>query len=280
MRKPRLVEFIYHTSFMGKNACKRILEDPEPVPSPRVDWYFRWPDESVQPKKKQLLTGTQERELFLKYNYCRWMSTRTKGKKSTNWSDWAEKFKSDIVGYNLALVVSMVMRHGIGTSHRYHDEVVSECNLRLVRAAELFDVGTGNKFSTYACRGIINHALRYAFRLKRHQEQPLGDDSYPLRDAAGSNWAAREREAVEDHQDGVQEAILAAGLNDREINVLKARFFDDPPKTLQVIGDQMGISKERVRQIQSACLKKVRRGLAPELVEVYSLRIEEKPNNG
>jgi len=52
-----------------------------------------------------------------------------------------------------------------------------------------------------------------------------------------------------------------AELPEREREVLKLRFglTDDQPKTLREIGEVMGLSRERVRQIESRALNKLRR---------------------
>jgi RNA polymerase primary sigma factor len=52
-----------------------------------------------------------------------------------------------------------------------------------------------------------------------------------------------------------------AELPQRERSVLELRFglIDDQPKTLREIGEEMGLSRERVRQIESRALNKLRR---------------------
>jgi len=52
-----------------------------------------------------------------------------------------------------------------------------------------------------------------------------------------------------------------AELPERERSVLELRFglIDDQPKTLREIGEVMGLSRERVRQIESRALNKLRR---------------------
>ena len=49
--------------------------------------------------------------------------------------------------------------------------------------------------------------------------------------------------------------------------------MSDEPKTLQVLGDEFGVSRERVRQIEKRLLKKLKDFLHKELgetvVEVY-----------
>ncbi|MDX5594790.1 RNA polymerase factor sigma-32 [Pseudovibrio sp. SPO723] len=60
-------------------------------------------------------------------------------------------------------------------------------------------------------------------------------------------------------------------LNQRELMILKKRRLADEAMTLEALGEVMGISKERVRQIESAALKKLRSSLedkGPGLIPV------------
>ncbi|WP_293867959.1 RNA polymerase factor sigma-32 [uncultured Alsobacter sp.] len=50
-------------------------------------------------------------------------------------------------------------------------------------------------------------------------------------------------------------------LSDRELNILQARRLSEESATLESLGDRLGISKERVRQIESRAMEKLRRAL-------------------
>ena len=47
-------------------------------------------------------------------------------------------------------------------------------------------------------------------------------------------------------------------LSEREVYILENRVFSDAPETLQEIGERYGITRERVRQIESSMIKKIR----------------------
>jgi RNA polymerase sigma factor (sigma-70 family) len=54
---------------------------------------------------------------------------------------------------------------------------------------------------------------------------------------------------------------MVSGLDEKEREVIRMRFgFDgEEPKTLQEIGEAMGLSRERIRQIESRAKEKLRR---------------------
>lgn len=50
-------------------------------------------------------------------------------------------------------------------------------------------------------------------------------------------------------------------LNERELKIVRARRLSDTTVTLEALGERLGISKERVRQIENRALEKLRRAL-------------------
>ncbi|MCX8119052.1 MAG: RNA polymerase sigma factor RpoH [Desulfobacterota bacterium] len=54
-------------------------------------------------------------------------------------------------------------------------------------------------------------------------------------------------------------------LNEKELFIIKHRIMADDPLTLQEIGDRLKLSRERVRQIESEALKKLKREISPSL---------------
>lgn len=49
-----------------------------------------------------------------------------------------------------------------------------------------------------------------------------------------------------------------AGLNAREERILRARMMTDQPRTLESLGEELSVSKERIRQIETQALQKLR----------------------
>ena len=54
-------------------------------------------------------------------------------------------------------------------------------------------------------------------------------------------------------------------LNEKEVYVIKNRIMAEEPLTLQQIGDHLKLSRERVRQIESEALKKLKKEFGTRL---------------
>lgn len=81
--------------------------------------------------------------------------------------------------------------------------------------------------------------------------------------------------AADEHllQEAMEQQIknLLDGLDQKEALILKLRFGlkDDEPKTLKEIGDMLGLSRERIRQIENVALRKLRRNRAIQELRGY-----------
>jgi RNA polymerase sigma-32 factor len=73
----------------------------------------------------------------------------------------------------------------------------------------------------------------------------------------------REREAELSH---ITKNALKK-LDPRERFIIKKRFMDDAPWTLQKLGDHFGTSRERVRQLETRALNKLKAEFSPLLLE-------------
>ena len=57
-------------------------------------------------------------------------------------------------------------------------------------------------------------------------------------------------------------------LNEREQFIVRERKLLDRPRTLESLGDELGLSKERVRQLEAAAFAKMRKSLESQGSEV------------
>jgi RNA polymerase sigma-32 factor len=60
---------------------------------------------------------------------------------------------------------------------------------------------------------------------------------------------------------------FAAGLEPRERRIVDERILADPPRTLQELGEEFGVSRERVRQLEARVVARLRAFLEKNLVD-------------
>ncbi len=79
-------------------------------------------------------------------------------------------------------------------------------------------------------------------------------------------------ETVENAHDNdtLRQWLLTAltSLNDREQFIVRERKLRDEPRTLESLGSELGLSKERVRQLEAAAFTKMRKSLEAQSSEV------------
>jgi RNA polymerase sigma-32 factor len=91
-------------------------------------------------------------------------------------------------------------------------------------------------------------------------------------DNLASDIAAPDELLQETHfDDAIKERLteFAGPLNDKEDFIFRERLISDSPKTLQEIGAEFGVSRERVRQIEKRLLTRLRSFLETELPEYF-----------
>jgi RNA polymerase sigma-32 factor len=69
-------------------------------------------------------------------------------------------------------------------------------------------------------------------------------------------------------------AEFKKNLTPRELDIFDQRIFSDTPSTLQQIGDNYGISRERVRQVEKNIIKKMREYFKQEIPD-FAVYTEE-----
>src|SRR5438874_11894961 len=141
-------------------------------------------------------------------------------------------------------------------------EIVSEGNMALMRAVDKFNVDKGFKFSTYACRAILKAFSRTAQKHSRYRGR------FPVEfepEMEKSDWSDRRRDIVEEECIDELKTIVdrnLADLSNVEQTVIRRRFNwqekQESPLTLEEVGKIIGVTKERVRQIQNKALTKIR----------------------
>ncbi|MDG2244173.1 MAG: RNA polymerase factor sigma-32 [Rhodospirillaceae bacterium] len=84
----------------------------------------------------------------------------------------------------------------------------------------------------------------------------IADDT----DSPEESYASRERERV--YQDAINRSLT--NLDARERDIVTKRYLTDRPKTLSALATVYGVTAERIRQIESGAISKLKSALAPE----------------
>ena len=276
------MDYIDSEEFYREGAERRIYDEAPPVQKPDVSWYRPLMDSFISGRERELktgrnsgtvlLTGAQERVLFLQYNYARHrvreiqkeLGTRIPDEGTARdllkWYRIARAYREQIAETNLALVLAMAKRTRM--SEVDFADMVSEGNMALLRSVDKFDCGRGFKFSTYACRAILKAFSRQGMKLSKHRQRFPTDFDPALEKSNHLETlrATHEKECAEE----VKHIVLnnEADLSDVEKTVIHYRFglgSEHPaPLTLEQVGQIIGVTKERVRQIQNKALEKIR----------------------
>jgi RNA polymerase primary sigma factor/RNA polymerase sigma factor len=230
-----------------------------------------------------LLTREQEQFLFRKYNFLKYKAARLRKEMDPARSrseemdeiqrlaDEAVKIKNRIVQANLRLVVSIAKRHVNGSDDFF--QLVSDGNMSLIRAVEKFDYARGNKFSTYASWAIMKNFARTIpdeFR-QRDRFRPTSEEIFLAQaDERGNHYMAESEQQLREEQI----SRIMSRLDYREQQIIISRFGLDhskEPKTLKEVGEELKVTKERIRQIEARALSKLRAAAREENIDLPEL---------
>lgn len=286
-------DYIPNDVFEEPTAEQQLFNDAPAIRRPDVSWYHPVMDNisttaTVTTKNlgTVLLTAAEERALFLQYNYCRYRVAELRdrveskgldeqtGTEILRWYRKADALRDQIAQTNLALVLAMAKRTRM-TEVDFSD-LVSEGNLALLRAVDKFDAARGFKFSTYACRAILKAFSRTGVTLSKYKRlfPAIFDPNFERSDYSDRRREEHEEDCVSEVRSIITEN--RAELSDIERDVIINRFGlqgaakrTDSSKrqlTLEQVGKIVGLTKERVRQIQNKALDKVRISLESDFL--------------
>jgi RNA polymerase primary sigma factor len=286
------VEFIASDEFLEEDAEEKILvksingqksisgksSEPVTLAGNSLPEYFQ------TLKDAPVLNREREVELFRRYNYLKYLACITRAgikpiyvssarlTKIEKYLAEAEDIKRTIIEANLRLVVSIANKH-TGSGANLQD-LVSEGNFSLMRAVEKFDYTRGFRFATYASWAIAkDYARKIPAETARPDKAPTASLTGIQRDwrtAATSGVVAVERA----RQSLVR--VIKDELNEREQYIIINHFgligspVKKKKKTLKQIGEDLNLTKERVRQLELIALQKLRQSLSIEEFELLT----------
>jgi RNA polymerase sigma factor (sigma-70 family) len=276
------IDFMDSPEFYGEDLDQLILGPPPEVDkkASRVKPPPGLPPYLASLYSIPLLTREEEGYYFRKMNYLKFKAVALRdrlqnGRPRARQLDQLEELlskavevKNFLIRSNLRLVVSIAKRHMTPASNFF--EMVSDGNMSLIRAIEKFDYTKGNKFSTYSTWAIMkNYARSIPAEYKLLDRYRTGNDEvfHASRDDRRNQF---EEELVNSRQHQVIMAILEQ-LDQRERAIIMHRYGLEQgtePLTLQQVGAKFGVTKERIRQLESRALQKLRKIAHEEKLDI------------
>jgi RNA polymerase sigma factor (sigma-70 family) len=268
------LDYIYHASFDDPQAERQIL-----AAMPDIEEYEAHRRQMRAPKdappelaslyEVPLLNKEQEQHLFRQMNFLKHKARKLREqldparariqelKQIEDLQDQAHQVKDQLINANMRLVVSIAKRHAGQTDNFF--ELLSDGNMSLLRAVEKFDYSRGNKFSTYATWAIMKNFARSIPEEKRRRERYVTGHE-ELFETAPDNRSDEQECLASAEQKTHQVNRLLESLDARERQIIRMRAGLDNSEgmTLEEIGQQLGITKERVRQLNVRIMKKLR----------------------
>ena len=184
------------------------------------------------------------------------------------------KAQNEILTANLRFVFNMASRYkGNGAAI---SDLISEGNLGLIKAMQKFDVNKDVKFISYAVWWVRN--AMQEFIKKRQISSNIEKEEETLNSPIVSNgisdpeddWVVRKDVVLSDEEEENERELhkkqrkiidkLMSKLEGRERYIVERYYGVDGKKSknLEEIGKELGITKERVRQLKMKCLNKLR----------------------
>jgi RNA polymerase primary sigma factor/RNA polymerase sigma factor len=284
VRAQRIIElpldYIPNPRFSRKGADKAILAPlPESgAPAKKARRPSGLPPYLASLYEMPLLTREQEAHLFRKYNYLKYKAEKLRNQldpaqpKSSLMDEIeslhqkAVAMKNEIARANLRLVVSIAKRHV--TPDQNFFELVSDGNMSLLRAIEKFDFARGNKFSTYASWAIMKNFARTIPGEFKHRDRFRTSQDELFAATQEHRGSPIVEESAQHTREAQIERILRR-LDEREQKIIIGRFGLDhaqEPQTLKEVGASLGVTKERIRQIEARALSKLRQAAKEEKI--------------
>ncbi len=248
VNKRTLPSYVRHQSFDLTSAAKTF--DPQALLAEHADYRDSYMPDDI----------TKEHARHMHYAAHR-MHTAGSPAVYRKWHSHYIALRDRIVLGNRKLVYQAVRRR-MGVSN-FTDDLIGESQIVLIQAVAVFNPWLGIRFSTYAYTCLVRALARRARKFSTDWlTRALPLDQLPHAEPQIDSM----NEPAASHQVRIEDYLRDGHtlLSDREKQILSKRFqFDELRRlpTLEIVGRELGLSKERVRQVQFEALAKLRAAL-------------------
>lgn len=266
------IDFIMNSSFTTiDHALEREVLDSNVVSEPAISNVPKnLPSHLARLCEAQVLTAEQEREFFRRMNYLKYRANALRFgldplrpdmavvERGQRFLAAAQVTRDRLIESNMRLAISVVKK--FVTARHSFDDMLSEGIFSLMQAVDKFDFDRGFRFSTYAYRAIARNAYRMIMRYQKEAVRFSAD----IGDASAESMIDRSSPATELNtwlrlRDTLSQ--LLQRLDRRERMIVRSRYAlgaHGKVKTFQAIAEKLGVSKERVRQLEQRAMGKLR----------------------
>jgi RNA polymerase primary sigma factor len=262
------IEFISNKSFSSIDRVfeREVLEQRFEVAISESPLPRNLPGHLARLCEAGVLTPEQEQDLFRRMNYLKYRANVLRSRLSPHAPDEemlvkverflaaAQAIRDEIIRANMRLAISVVKK--FVTPQNSFDDLLSDGIYSLMQAVDKFDYDRGFRFSTYAYRAIARNAYRAI--IKRQKESVrFGTEMDEASLDAGSSVT---ESAMDVHTWTRLRGLLSQvmdQLDRREQLIIRCRYAlgaHRKVKTFQTIADRLGVSKERVRQLEQRAM--------------------------
>ncbi|MCA9207872.1 MAG: sigma-70 family RNA polymerase sigma factor [Planctomycetales bacterium] len=216
-----------------------------------------------------LLTADEERELFRRMNFLKFRANALRSSLDPSNPDAetiaaidshiaeAAAIRDRIIQANMRLVIAIVKK--FVTPRHSFDDLLSDGTMSLMQAVDKFDFDRGFRFSTYAYRAIARNAYRAIMDQRKASRRFMADTEVLTEEAIDEGSTA----SMDEHTWSRLRNLLSGmmhQLDRRERFILRGRYAlgsHRRVRTFQCLADKLGVSKERVRQLEQRALTKL-----------------------
>lgn len=273
------IAFIPNRSFHKASVARQLLDEDRLVSADGDAADLKSTASSSLPKDlpghlarlcaASLLTADEERELFRRMNFLKFRANALRSSLDPSEPDGetiaeidsyiaeAAAIRDRIIQANMRLVIAIVKK--FVTPRHSFDDLLSDGTMSLMQAVDKFDYDRGFRFSTYAYRAIARNAYRAIMDQRKASRRFMADTEVLTEEAIDEGSSA----SMDEHTWSRLRNLLSGmmhQLDRRERFILRGRYAlgsHRRVRTFQCLADKLGVSKERVRQLEQRALAKL-----------------------